>query len=564
MAMRKRTEKISLTILPPGKRIAVKPGTVLLNAIRQAGIEIATPCNGQGLCGKCKVRIGDAPPVTSPHPHLSGAEAADGFRLACQVAVNRDMQVMLPADYALDTRVLAGDRIKQCRSAPAARIEKIRGRWCLRYRQRSPVPLETWKPAYRARGIAVDLGTTTVVLTLMDLGTGTELATASVVNPQTRFGHDVISRIYKASTPQGLAELAALISEAINALVREVCRDSGIQPDEILDVVIGGNTTMLQIAAAIDPAPLGRVPFTVDTPSGRTVPVRRFNFKLNPRARVYIPPVAHAFVGADISAGLLAVDFFEQTSSVLFVDMGTNGELALIADGRAMVTSTAAGPAFEGMGITCGMQAATGAIEKIWSNGEFLNLRTVGNAPAKGICGSGIMDVMACLLRAGAVDPDGRLRNPHQETVPANPLSARYNTVDGVAAIQLTDTVFFTQKDIRQFQLAKSAITTGVALLLAAADTTPDRLAKIVIAGAFGHHLSQESVRRIGIIPQGFRGEIVFAGNTCRTGCALLLVDRDTRDYLHAKMKTVTHLSIAEAPDFQSRFIENLAFKSSG
>ena len=269
--------------------------------------------------------------------------------------------------------------------------------------------------------------------------------------------------------------------------------------------------------------------------------------------------MAHAFVGADISAGLLAVDFFAQTAPLLLIDMGTNGELAFIADGRAMVTSTAAGPAFEGMGITCGMQAATGAIEKIWSNGEFLSLRTVGDAPAKGICGSGIMDLMACLLRLNAVDPDGRLKNPHIETVPANPLSARYTTVDGVAAIQLTGTLFFTQKDIRQFQLAKSAITTGVALLLAAAGTPAQRLAKIVIAGAFGHHLSPNSARRIGIIPPGFEGEIVFAGNTCRTGCALLLMDRDARDNLHAKMKTVTHLSIAEAPDFQSRFIENLA-----
>jgi len=269
--------------------------------------------------------------------------------------------------------------------------------------------------------------------------------------------------------------------------------------------------------------------------------------------------VAHAFVGSDISAGLLSIDFFKQKAPTLFIDMGTNGEMALIANGRMIVTSTAAGPAFEGMGITHGMFASPGAIEMVWTNGKFLNIRTIDHAPAKGICGSGIMDIMACLIRLEAVDSGGRLRNPHKETAGQGLLSDRYELVDRIAAIKLTDTLSFTQKDIREFQLAKSAIQTGIEMLLSAAGVAVNQLERIVIAGAFGYHLRKESLQQIGIVPRGFKGEIYFAGNTCRTGCARLLVDATAREFLQDKMKQVTHLAIAEDPDFQSLFIQNLS-----
>jgi uncharacterized 2Fe-2S/4Fe-4S cluster protein (DUF4445 family) len=255
----------------------------------------------------------------------------------------------------------------------------------------------------------------------------------------------------------------------------------------------------------------------------------------------------------------LSIDFFKQRTPTLFIDMGTNGEMALIANGHSIVTSTAAGPAFEGMGITHGMRASSGAIEMVWSNGKYLNLRTIDDAPARGICGSGIMDIMACLIRLGAVEPGGRLRNPHKDNIELGPLSERYEIVNQVVAIKLTDNVYFTQKDIRQFQLAKSAIQTGAEMLLAAAGLDSDQLEKIVIAGAFGYHLRKGSLRQIGIVPRNFKGEIDFAGNTCRTGCALMLADATTRDLLQEKMKQVTHLAIAEAPDFQSRFIKNIS-----
>jgi uncharacterized 2Fe-2S/4Fe-4S cluster protein (DUF4445 family) len=551
---------VRLTVFPIGRTIAAKAGGSLLDAVRQAGIEMNSPCNGHGLCGKCKVRITNAPPpVEAPHPHLESDEIAAGLRLACEVDVRDGMAVVLPEDHTLDTRILEGERIHQSRLAPAVAVEKIDGRFRLLYQDRPMAPLPTWREGFVPKGIALDLGTTTLVVTLIDLLSGSELATASSVNPQTRFGHDVMTRIHHASTPDGLDALAEVVADGLNELVGRLCRDTKSDPQEILDAVIGGNTTMLHLAAAVDPSPLGRSPFTVGLESGCTFPVERFRLELNPRARVYIPPVVHAFVGSDISAGLLAVDFFHRRSPLLFMDLGTNGEMALIADGRRIVTSTAAGPAFEGMGITNGMRAAAGAIETVWANGDYLNLRTVGDAPAKGICGSGIMDLMAGLIRSGVVFSSGRLRAPGVDALPKGPFTERLARIGKMAAVRLTDRVWFTQKDIRQFQLAKSAVQTGAEMLLAAAGLEGSDLERIVIAGAFGYHLREETLRSIGIVPHGFQGEIFFAGNTSRSGAALLLTNAARRRPLEQQMGGVTHLSIAGKAEFQSKFVQNLA-----
>ena len=551
---------VRLTVHPIEKAITIEAGHSLLEALRQAGIEIAAPCDGQGLCGKCKVYIsGTTPPVDAAHGHLSTEEIAAGTRLACEVNVQDGMVVTLPENHTLDARILEGERIREGRVAPAVLVDKIDGQFQLRYQDRPPVALPDWRESFSPKGLAIDLGTTTLVVTLMDLQTGRELATASALNPQTRFGHDVMTRIQHGTTPEGLAEIAGVIAHGLNELVGRACRASYTDPNEILDAVIGGNTTMLQLAAAIDPSPLGKVPFTVGIESGRSYPAERFGLKINPWARVYIPPVAHAFVGSDISAGMLSIDFFEHHSPLLFMDLGTNGEMALVANDRRIVTSTAAGPAFEGMGISCGMRAAAGAIETVWANGNFLSLRTINDAPARGICSSGIMDLIACLIRLDAVEPNGRLKAPLTSALWKGPFTERYTMIGKTAAIRLADKITFTQKDVRQFQLAKSAVQTGAEMLLAAAQMNPADLEKIVIAGAFGYHLREGSLRTIGILPHGFEGEIDFAGNTSRTGSALLLTDAANRCRLEDQMRQVTHLSITEMTDFQSRFVKNMA-----
>lgn len=554
------TAKTRLTVLPLDKTIVAETGRKLLDALRDAGIEIAAPCNGRNQCGKCRVHIsGCALPPPPDQDPIGLEEIASGVRLACQIEVCDGMVVTLPEDHSLDTRILEGERIEGCPVAPAATVQVISERHHLRYENEPAVALTDWRARYAPRGIAVDLGTTTLVVTLMDLQSGSELATASAVNPQARYGHDVMSRIQHGSTPEGLTQLTECIAEGLNRLISEVCQTSKTHPNEIVDAVIGGNTTMLQLAAGIDPTSLGLAPFTVAIASGRTYAAEIFRLEINPQARIYIPPVAHAFVGADISAGLLSIDFFEETAPILFMDLGTNGEMGLMANGRRLVTSTAAGPAFEGMGISQGMRAAPGAIETVWANGDYLSVRTIDDIPARGICGSGIMDVMACLIRLGAVDDGGRFDESFMDNRPDGPLTGRCTKVRGNHAVRLSDGVFFTQKDIRQFQLAKSAVKTGAEMLLAAAGMKAVDLERIVIAGGFGHHLRKESLRTIGLLPRGFKGKISFAGNTCRTGCALLLSDVANRRRLEAQMTKVDHLSIAEKADFRTRFIENLS-----
>ena len=226
------------------------------------------------------------------------------------------MVVTLPKDHSLDTRILEGEQIDGCPVAPAAVVEVVDAQYHLHYKDEPTAILSDWQGRDITKGIAVDLGTTTLVVTLMDLQQGRELATASAVNPQTRFGHDVMSRIQHGSTTGGLMELNDAIAEGLNNLIVEVCKTSGAHSRQIVDAVIGGNTTMLQLAAGIDPTPLGRAPFSVRIESGRTYSAETFRLKINAKARVYIPPVVHAFVGADISAGLLSIDFFQETASI--------------------------------------------------------------------------------------------------------------------------------------------------------------------------------------------------------------------------------------------------------
>lgn len=550
-----------LRVAPSGRRVPVARGESVLSALRRAGIELESPCGGEGVCGKCRVRV-EAPEAVAetPHRRLSPAEARQGWRLACLLVPERDLTVHLPADALLDARILEGERLSAVRLAPAARVTWKGGAPWLEYEGQEPAPLPGWKPPVAPKGLAVDLGTTTLVVSLLDLAAGRELSTASALNPQADFGHDVLSRIQKGSTQEGLGELAAAVRGVLNRLVGDACREAGADAREVVDAVLGANTTMLQLAAAIDPAPLGRVPFRVGIAGGRSYPAADFGLDLNPAARVYVPPVAHAFVGSDISAGLLACRFFEREGPRLFVDIGTNGELALSAGGRWLVTSAAAGPAFEGMGISQGMRAAPGAVEAVHAEAQTLQVRVIGDVPARGVCGSGLIDAAAALLRLGVLEPGGRLlrRAEGGRILPA--ARERLAERDGKPAFRLADGVFLTQADVRQLQLAKGAVRTAVDLLLAEAGVRPDELREVLLAGAFGYHLRPESLEAVGLLPRGLADRVTFAGNTSRLGAGLLLLDAGARTALEGWMARVRHLPLPESRAFQECFVANIGF----
>jgi uncharacterized 2Fe-2S/4Fe-4S cluster protein (DUF4445 family) len=333
--------------------------------------------------------------------------------------------------------------------------------------------------------------------------------------------------------------------------------------DEILDVVVGGNTTMLTLAAAINPEPLGRLPFTVDIKAGVSYAAKDFGLDINPAGRVYVPPIVHAFIGSDITAGVLACGCLEKKKPSLFVDIGTNGEMGINNNGRFIVASTAAGPAFEGMGVSCGIRAVPGAVEAAYFDGETIDIKTIDAQPARGICGSGIIDIMASLLKAGVVNPAGRIKTPEQKEDLQASVAEGFMLIDDQPVFNIADSVYFSQADIRQLQLAKWAIRTGIDMLMSEANVTAEDLEDITLAGAFGYHLRPDSLATIGLIPDKLARKVRFAGNTSKTGCAMMLIDASLREYLEKQVQRVEHLPLAEKISFQELFIANLNFPAS-
>jgi uncharacterized 2Fe-2S/4Fe-4S cluster protein (DUF4445 family) len=555
-----------LTILPFKKNIEIRTDETVMEALRRGGYEIEGPCNGQGICGKCRIRVENPADVPqTPHRRISETEAREkGIRLACRLIPPGDITVHLPDDFSVDARILEGEHLGGIELNPAAVVISKKDAYWLQYAgEESELILQKWDAQFSAKGLAIDIGTTTLVVTLFCLVTGKELSTASSINPQTKFGHDILSRIQKGSTEEGLAEVAGVIRNELNRLVQAACKKSNAVVDEILDVVIGGNTTMLTLAAAINPEPLGRLPFTVDIKAGASFAAKDFGLDVNPAGRVYVPPIVHAFIGSDITAGVLACGCLEKKKPSLFVDVGTNGEMGINNDGRFIVASTAAGPAFEGMGVSCGIRAVPGAVEAAYFDGETIDIKTIDAQPARGICGSGIIDIMASLLKAGVVNPSGRIKTPDQKEGLQTSVAERLMLIDDQPVFNIVDSVFFSQADIRQLQLAKGAIRTGIDMLMSEANVTAEDLEDLTLAGAFGYHLRPDSLATIGLIPDKLARKVRFAGNTSKTGCAMMLINASLREYLEKQVQRVEHLPLAEKISFQELFIENLNFPAS-
>ncbi|MDH7599319.1 MAG: ASKHA domain-containing protein, partial [Sedimentisphaerales bacterium] len=342
-------------------------GTTILEAARRAQIPIRSECGGNGTCARCAVRIG---------PQRRQV-------LACQYRVSDDLDVYLPT---------SGGQIQT--KGPA-------------YPQQ--LDLELTQVGY---GIACDIGTTTVAVSLNDLATGAELGSAAELNPQTAFGVDVISRIHYASTPAGLAELQAAVVRCIDRLILQVAEDAGIQPGSIQQACVVGNTTMTHLLLGLPVEPLGQAPYRPFSLEAHNLPATQLGLHIAPEGQVYVVEAIAGFVGADTTAVALAVGIDKAQDGTLVLDIGTNGELLLVAAGQVVAASCAAGPAFEGATITFGSRAIEGAIERVWVDKQDLQVGTIGGGPARSICGSGLVDLMACLLESGLVDHTGRLAGP--------------------------------------------------------------------------------------------------------------------------------------------------------
>jgi uncharacterized 2Fe-2S/4Fe-4S cluster protein (DUF4445 family) len=358
----------------------------------------------------------------------------------------------------------------------------------------------------------------------------------------------VLSRIHFAGNKEGLDTLQKALIDALNEMLCQMTEQSGIQAKRIYEVIYSGNTAMLHLACGVDPKPLGQYPYVSQIQGGQHVSGLGLN--ISPFGIIYLPPIISAFVGPDITSGVLISQLHKQTDTVLFIDIGTNGEMALAKDGTLAATSTAAGPAFEGMNISCGMRAGNGAIEsfKINESSDF-SYQTIGNAEATGICGSGLLDITGELVANGIVSKNGRFS-----------ADAKLGMAEGKKAFYITDTVYLSQNDVRQIQLAKGAIRSGIEAMLSKLNLTAVDVDRVLIAGSFGYHLNEKSLLNIGLLPSEFEGRISFVGNTAQTGGVAFLLNTDFREEMAQLVSEIQKIELANDENFEKLFVASLRF----
>jgi uncharacterized 2Fe-2S/4Fe-4S cluster protein (DUF4445 family) len=413
----------------------------------------------------------------------------------------------------------------------------------------------------RMFGIAFDLGTTTVVATLLDLTTGTPAGVVSLLNPQQPLGGDVITRISATMLdPQALGRLTGHARDALNTLARELCADAGVDPGEVYEVAVAGNATMTAIALGIDPEPLGVAPFVMCSRAFAGLRADDFGIAVHPAARAYVFPALGAYVGGDIVAGALASGMDRDKRVRLFVDVGTNCEIVLSDGERVLATAAPAGPAFEGAQIRCGMRAAPGAVEGVKISDDDVALQVIGDVEPVGLCGSGLVDAVAALLQIGLLDGSGRLITREAAAVVRPGLADRLQTVGEERVFVLAHGVYLSQRDVRELQFAKAAIATGWRLLSAELGIDPADVQQVLLAGSFGSYLSPAAAVRIGLVPGIPVVRIVSAGNVAGEGAKMALLSVRERAAAKALVEEVRYVELSDREDFNDRFIDQLAF----
>lgn len=557
---------VNVTILPYNVTNSAKPGEKLSDIIRSAGISFEMPCNGNGTCGKCTVHIHNFNSLTedihSARSPLSSSQKKVSEVLACQTFITDDITVELSTKDGKESLTIIDTGF--CR--PISLEPDIRkifnnetnstaifsGSALLTKEE-----MDTTKEIY---GVVIDIGTTTLVVSLCDIRNGKTVAKASSLNPQSLHAHDVLTRISIASEEHGLTTLHNLLIDELNRLIGVIAKEKAVSVYRIYEVVISGNTCMLHLATKTNPYSLGFYPFTNAMEGTHRLWAKQIGLNVNPEGIIYLPSTISAFVGADITSGILATDLHNLKGCILFIDIGTNGEMVLAKNGQLAATSTAAGPAFECMNITSGMRAQAGAIERVTINehGE-LTLTVIGNVEPTGICGSGLLDAVAELVRTSIIAPSGRFTTAPNFKGPKM-LVKRLEQIDKKTVFRLSDQVILSQKDIRQVQLAKAAIRTGINLLLSHLEVPVSQIDSVYIAGSFGFHLSEDSLFHTGLIPPVFRGKIKFIGNTSLSGGTAFLLNRSLRIELQSAVKQIASVDLSGKKDFQDEFIKNISF----
>jgi uncharacterized 2Fe-2S/4Fe-4S cluster protein (DUF4445 family) len=537
--------KVTVSFINESKAIVVEEGSSILEAARRAGVTIESPCNGTGVCGKCRVKLDGGDTVLACETLATG-----NLRVLTMEGARKALSIV-ETGYSFD--VTSDNFIIKEYDTATGRTAVFGGGALLGTEEG-----DTREECY---GLVVDIGTTTLVVSLVDLATGKELDSASALNPQAVHAQDVLSRMKLASEEGGLHLLHSELIAEINRMIAAMTQKKSALPERIYETIFSGNTCMLHLASGVNPSSMGKFPYTPAIRGDTHIKAREHGLGVANFALVYLPPFVSAYVGADITSGILASQLHERKGTFLFIDIGTNGEMVISQDGRLAATSTAAGPAFEGMNITYGMRAGIGAIEHfaVEDDGR-ISLKTIGDAPAVGICGSGLMDIVGELVAVGVIDRNGRLRKP-EEAGPFHSLGERLIVQDGKTAFRVSDEVILTQKDIRQVQLAKGAVRTGVEFLLKSQNLQARDVDKVLIAGSFGYHLRARSLVNLGLLPADFEGKIEFLGNTSKSGGHAFLLNKTYRKQMTELVKRVEVVELSNYKDFDKVFVKCLGFE---
>jgi len=592
---------------PIGRRAEIAADETLLDAARAAGVELVTLCGGEGWCYGCVVQVltGNLnPPTAAEREALSDQELAAGFRLACQARPLRDIKLnippeslaaqqrlqvegqettvrpdplVVPVDLNIAEPTLDDPRSDTTRVAhaliaaghappvfPHAILTGLAGRlrtqhWTARLGLRGGEVVAVLPAATPLLGLAVDIGTTKLAAYLVELETGRTVAKTGAMNPQIAYGEDVVSRIsYTLEHTDGRTTLQARLVDTLNHLVAALCEEAGASRGQVCEAVVVGNTVMHHLFAGLPVAQLGRAPYVPAVSEPLDLRARDVGLELAPGAYVHLPPNIAGYVGADHVAMALATEVLETDRTLVALDIGTNTEVSVTRGGRIWSCSCASGPAFEGAHIRDGMRAAPGAIERVQIIDGRVHLKTIGNQPPVGICGSGILDAVSEMLRSGIIDRRGALQAEMPGVSMGDGLLLFTLATPAVTAHERP--IVVTRKDINEIQLAKAAIRTGVEILLAEAGVSHDEIEAFIVAGAFGAYIDVVSAIRTGMFPNLPMERFQQVGNAAGAGARQMLVSAERRAAAAAGARRVQYVELTVHPQFTQRYMKALYF----
>lgn len=592
---------ININIPRKNKTITTEVGEKLYKILLDNDELIDGPCGGRGTCGRCKIKhiSGQLPPITQDEKKLlSGEELNNGIRLACLVRPTWDIGIDI-IDQEKNHKVLTGGFIPVFNINPAIWKKTINidkptlgisrtyedlfskilgvkeldlsvlkglkmrsGKFTAVYNEDKLIGLEYGDTTDEIYGIAVDIGTTTVVASLVDLNTGQEIASEAEINAQKNFGQDVLTRITYVVEhgKKGTLELQKSIVNSLNKMVNRICKNKNINKNRIYEMSIAANSTMIHMLLGVEAISLGRSPYAQIFSSAKNIIASDIALdSMSPFARVSTLPSISSYIGADIVAGTFVADLHNTDRKILFIDIGTNGEIVLSDKGKLVSCSCAAGPALEGMNISAGMRAADGAIEEIKINEDEITLEVIGDTKPIGLCGSGILAAIREMISCGLINERGNIVKP--ELLDSGDFRHKYIIVENKKRfIKITDNIRITQGDIRQVQLAKSAILSGFIALVRHVGIELADLDEVIVAGQFGSHLPVESLVGTGILPKDVKDKIRYIGNSSKTGAYLYLMSLDSRKEMNSLSKNMEYMELSVSEGYEKLFVKSSRF----